>query len=386
MRGVVGRGLAYLFAVGDRRGDAVGADLQKGRCVVQQLALFPPPPPKPGFVYDPDFVPDLTSYDRVLMMFSGGKDSSASFLRLISLGVPLAMIELWHQLIDGRGQRILMDWPVTPAYCQAFADAFAAPIYFQWKEGGFEREMLRDGSATAATSFELPDGSVATAGGQSGKVGTRLKFPQVSADLSVRWCSSYLKIDVAAIAIRNQSRFQHSRTLVITGERAEESPGRAKYAVFEPHRSDPRATGKAPAQNGRWVDHWRPILHWPEQMVWEMLEQYRVNPHPAYWLGFSRCSCMWCIFGNDDQWASGQRINPEGIQVIGGFEQRFSHTIARDVRNVLERAAAGQVYPGMVERYIPIAMSEEYTEPIIFPPGTEWQLPPGAFGDSCGPT
>jgi hypothetical protein len=29
-------------------------------------------------------------------------------------------------------------------------------------------------------------------------LGTRLKFPQVSADLNVRWCSAYLKIDVMA--------------------------------------------------------------------------------------------------------------------------------------------------------------------------------------------
>lgn len=359
---------------------------------VKQPSLFPledrnaPWPPKPGRVYDPLFVPDLASYDRVLIMFSGGKDSAASFLHLVELGVSLEKVEVWHQLIDGRDQRILMDWPVTPDYCRAFAEAFSVPLYYQWKQGGFEGEMLRQNRATAATSFELPGGEVATAGGQSPKRGTRLQFPQVSPDLSVRWCSSYLKIDVASIAIRNQPRFRDSRTLVITGERAEESPGRAGYAVFEPHRSDPRANGKPQAQNGRWVDHWRPVHHWKEVQVWEILERFRVNPHPAYWLGWSRCSCMWCIFGNDDQWASGQYVHPDGIQVINRFEEQFERTIARDGRTVLERAAAGTVYPRMVQRYIPVAMSETYSEPIILPADDAWELPPGAFGDSCGPT
>jgi len=79
-----------------------------------------------------------------------------------------------------------MDWPCTHAYCRAFASEFRVPLYFSWREGGFEREMLRDNTPTAPIKLEKPDGTIGTAGG-NGRHGTRLKFPQVSASLSVGW-------------------------------------------------------------------------------------------------------------------------------------------------------------------------------------------------------
>jgi 3'-phosphoadenosine 5'-phosphosulfate sulfotransferase (PAPS reductase)/FAD synthetase len=166
----------------------------------------------------PDF--DILNYDRYIVAFSGGKDSVASLLRLLEMGVHWNKIELWHHEVDGR-EETFMDWEVTTSYCQAFADAFNVPIYFSWKMGGFKREMMRSQSLTAPTQFETSDGELKTIGGISGKPSTRHKFPQVSADLKVRWCSAYLKIDVCSAAIRNQKRFNNSRTLVISGERAE---------------------------------------------------------------------------------------------------------------------------------------------------------------------
>ena len=127
-------------------------------------------------------MPDLAEYDFILVAFSGGKDSTAAFLYLLDRGVAPERIELWHHSVDGHGgngaSSSLMDWPSTPAYCRAFARAFHAPLYFSWRLGGFEREMLRDGTATAPISWENPDGSAGTTGGKGPK-GTRLKFPQV---------------------------------------------------------------------------------------------------------------------------------------------------------------------------------------------------------------
>lgn len=161
---------------------------------------------------------ELLSYDRYLVQFSGGKDSTACFLHLVEQGVPEEKIELWHQLVDGRG-KTWMDWEITEAYCRAFAEAFGVPIYFSWKEGGFRREAFRENARTAPTTFELPGGTTKTIGGGRGKESTRMRFPQISPDLSVRWCSAYLKIDICASAIRNQARFNDLRTLVISGER-----------------------------------------------------------------------------------------------------------------------------------------------------------------------
>lgn len=151
-------------------------------------------------------VSSIEVYDHIIVAFSGGKDSQACVLHLLDMGVNPENIELWHHDVDGREGSELMDWAVTRDYCRAFAEAFGMKIYYSWKEGGFEREMCRNNQLTAPTIFEIP-GGIAQAGGVLGKPSTRGKFPQVSPDLSVRWCSAYLKIDVGSAAIRNQERF-----------------------------------------------------------------------------------------------------------------------------------------------------------------------------------
>jgi len=321
---------------------------------------------------------NLLEYDFILMAFSGGKDSTASFLHLLDLGADRAKIELHHHNVDGRAingaSSALMDWPSTPAYCKAFGRAFGVPIYFSWREGGFEREMLRNNTPTAPICWEAPDGSIGTTGG-SGPLGTRLKFPQVSGNLAVRWCSPALKIDVGAAAIRNQARFLGKKTLVASGERAEESPNRARYLAFEPDRA---------CSTRRTVHRFRPVHGWTEQRVWDIIGRYRVFPHPAYRLSFSRLSCRACIFGNNDQWESLRKIDPSGFRTLEDYENRFGITIHRKLA-LGARADAGQPYaacsnPALVAE----AMDPNWNGPIILPEG-QWALPAGAFGSGGGP-
>jgi len=314
----------------------------------------------------------------MLVAFSGGKDSTAAFLYLLDRGVAPERIELWHHSVDGHGgngaSSSLMDWPSTPAYCRAFAQAFHAPLYFSWRLGGFEREMLRDGTATAPISWENPDGSAGTAGGKGPK-GTRLKFPQVSAGLSTRWCSPYLKIDVGAAAIRNQERFLGKKTLFISGERGEESPSRARYKVFEPDRT---------CSDRRTVHRYRPVHSWKEQEVWDIIRRYRVNLHPAYRIGFPRLSCRACIFGQEDQWASLRQVDPAGFQTIADYEAKFGFTIHRKTA-VGDRADAGKPYAGCSDRPLTAeAMNPNWSGPIILQED-EWVVPPAPSAKEADP-
>jgi 3'-phosphoadenosine 5'-phosphosulfate sulfotransferase (PAPS reductase)/FAD synthetase len=322
--------------------------------------------------------PDLDSYDTIIVAFSGGKDSLACALTLLENGADKSKMELWHHDIDGReDDEHFMDWPVTADYCRAVGKALGIPVYFSWKMGGYKREMLRENSKTAPTKFETPDGEIIRVGGTRGKDSTRRKFPQVSADLKVRWCSAYLKIDPCAAAIRNQSRFDGKRTLVVSGERAEESASRANYKTFEPDRSDNRDGKKA-----RHVDRYRPVHQWEETKVWEIIERWKINPHPAYRLGWGRLSCMTCIFGSDNQWASVNAIAPEKIQEIANYENEFGFTIHR-TKSVGQRANEGTPYPNMKTETIKEAMRKEFTGQIII---ENWAQPAGAFGESCGPS
>ncbi len=242
---------------------------------------------------------DLGSYDRFLVAFSGGADSLALLLYLLELGVPREKIEAHHHLVDGREGSVLMDWPVTEAYCESVCKALGIQLSYSWREGGFERELTRTNSATAPVL--IPDGAGGhRALGGNGPTGTRNKFPQVSASLATRWCSAALKIDVFARYLCNDPKFLNSRTLVLTGERAEESSARAKYKEFEPHRCDTRSSRRVP----RHIDVWRAVHAWSKVEIWKIIGRWRIVAHPAYQLGWGRCSCSGCIFGSKDQWAT----------------------------------------------------------------------------------
>ncbi len=306
--------------------------------------------------YAPRRAPDLRSYDRIVVAFSGGKDSVACLLTLLEAGVPQDRIDVYHHDVDGRGPSF-MDWPCTTAYCRAVASALGVPLYLSWKEGGFLREMLRDAAPTAPICFETPEGKVGRVGGH-GPAGTRLRFPQVSADLGQRWCSAYLKIDVMAALVRNQDRFLDSRTLIVTGERAQESRARAGYATFEPDRTDTRQG----LRRRRNVDHWRPVHSLREDEVWDILRRHGIVPAPAYRLGWSRLSC------------------------IASYEDEFGRTIHRS-RGVRALADRGNPYhaliaqPGLARR----ALNHAWAEPVLVRPAA-WQMPAGAFGNNTGPS
>lgn len=327
-------------------------------------------------VVDDVVLPDLHAYDSYLIAVSGGKDSIACLLHLLDEGIDRSKIELHHHCVDGFGddRNPFMDWPVTEDYCVKLAEAFNLPLYFSAKNGGFLKEMLRDNELTSACTFETPEG-IKVSGGKGGKPNTRLKFPQKAADLRSRWCSSYLKIDPFSKVITGQTRFCHSKTLVITGERAQESSARSKYKIFEPHRTDARG-----GRLKRWVDHYRPIHKWDEESVWEIIERYKVNPHPAYKLGWGRLSCMACIFGSPNQWASVRQIAQDRFDQIASLEKQFGLTIDRKY-SVEQMADRGIPYSTLSDDLVELAMREKFQESIIV---DDWVLPSGAFGESNG--
>lgn len=336
---------------------------------------------------------DFDSYDVIALAVSGGKDSVGCALHLKEQGVDMSKVEFWHHEIDGREGSSLMDWVCTPDYCRKFAEWYGVPIYFSWREGGFEREMNRDGSTlTGKVFYENAEGLHEIVPGAG--YASRLRFPQVGSMMAGRWCSPKLKIDVARRIFTNDPRFENSRTLFITGERAEESLSpenfklmregklppekqkqRAGYAEFEPHEKDAR-------DSGRHIDVWRPLHMWSVQEVWEIIERHKVRAHPCYYIGYSRCSCQFCIFGDEDQWRTGQEVSPERFNVISQLEEIYDHTIDRDY-SVLERAEQGKVYSGFSAEYARVGNSKEYKQTILM---TNWFLPAGAYGKSCGPT
>lgn len=319
----------------------------------------------------------LDQYDVIALGYSGGKDSLAALLDLLERGVPPSKIELHHHDIDGQGEA-LMDWPCTRAYVQATAEALGIPVVFSWREGGFVREMLRDNVPTAPVAYER-SGERVSLPTKRETAGTRMKFPQVSADLSVRWCSAYLKIDVMARVLANDPAYQGKKVLVVTGERRQESSARSKYAEAEPHRTNTKS---------RTVHQWRNVIDWSEEQVWDIIRRWNIRPHPAYQLGWGRTSCLACIFGDSDQWASVKTIAPERFKRIAGLERDFRSTI-RKGQSVEEIAARGREFVSDKPSELrALAMSPDaFTKDMFFLAyGETWMPPAGAYKRCGGPS
>jgi len=327
---------------------------------------------------------DFDKYDKIVLFFSGGKDSVACFLSLLELGVKTEKVELMHHLIDGRGGERFMDYACTEGYCDAFADAFGVDIHYSWRDGGFLGEATRNNSFTGDKIVPDENGNLVRIEGSRNPKwkNTRMRFPQQSASLSTRYCSAYLKIDIGDIAVRRRFFYDggdgsaERKILVISGERAEESSHRATYSKFERYRADNRDGKRAV----RYIDHLRIVHQDKEQEIWDIMQRHSVRPHPAYRAGMSRTSCQFCIFSSADQWATMREYDPEGFAKILEYEKKFNLAINRSGSFIDKIADNGNIYD-VEDGIFDIINNPIYTEDIIV---SQWELPKGAYKGSEG--
>lgn len=332
-----------------------------------QLKLFQPEEKKitvPGMAMSAIDDPTFT----FLVAFSGGKDSVGMVLYLLNLGVPKERIVLHHHDVDGHGNN-LFDWPCTPSYCKSFADAFGLELIFSYREGGVDREMHRTNEGLQDVYYQQEtEGEFHKLKSQVGYT-TRRKFPAVSVSLRERWCSSVVKIDVMRRVINNNPHYKQGKFILCTGERRQESTARSKYLDFEVHRS-------TTLERKVWT--WRAVIDFTERRIWSLYEQYKVQPHPCYCLGWNRCSCQLCIFSSPNVWAAIAQLAPWKIEEIAKREKAFNFTLYHGL-SIFQKVAKGRSFISEenFERWAKEAMSV-FVSPII----TEnWTLPAGAFGE-----
>ncbi|MGG3471418.1 hypothetical protein ABES02_28595 [Neobacillus pocheonensis] len=320
----------------------------------------------------------LNDYDKVILHLSGGVDSMGCLFWLKKEGLDFSKLEIWHQAVDGRGEDYyeFWDWPVTEAYCEAVAEYFGVPIYYQWRQGGLYGELMRE-NRLAGDVFYEEEGNVIRLETKRGKPSTRKRFPAQSADLMKRWCSASAKSDPARRALNNNPRYTGSelkpkKILFVTGERRSEGGNRCNYLKAEKHASTTRK---------RIVHHFRPVIDCSKAEMFELHREFGIIPHPVYYLGYGRVSCMGCVFFTDHQWKALQYIAKERVERFARTEKAIDFTI--DVKlTVLEKAAKGameKVLPlddPMLPRWIEMALSRTFTTEDLIT--KEWIMPIGA--------
>jgi len=319
----------------------------------------------------------LEEYDHIIVSMSGGKDSMACLFHLLNVGVPTQKLELWHQCVDGRGEqyREFVDWPVTELYIEAVGKHFGIPTHFQWRDGGFHRELMRSNERTGDVYY-TEGNAVHCLPTKQGKLSTRRKWPAVSPDLRVRWCSPYLKIDVFRRVLNNSIRFLGKNVLVITGERREESANRARYAEKELHSCH---------SSKRLVHAWRPVINWTEEQVWAEFRERKFHPHPAYLLGFNRCSCFSCIFADPSTFTVMGEIAPKRLDKLIQVEKEIDHTIDPKRVTIEKKVQLGSLskLPNdpRVQEWVQLALGHTFdTRQLTM---KEWIAPFGAFKGGC---
>lgn len=383
----------------------------------------------------------LEDYDLIIVLFSGGKDSLAAYLKLLEWGVPKEKIELWHHDIDGGHPDRKMDWPVTQAYVEAFAKAEGVKLRKSWRVNGFWGEVYRVG-ASWPVQYESEEG-VSTvpltekqkrsnelreqilreedleAKEELESYGKRLKFPAKTGNLMTRWCSAYLKIMVAESVVRQLDKLGD---LELFGKRlkfpAKGSPqsGRwcsgalkmqvqssvtadlnktrtnAKIVVVSGERRGESAgranynemevhRTNAVKRNKRVVHQWRPVIDHSERDIWEIIRRHGVQPHPCYSAGWNRCSCMMCIFSLPKHWAGIRQLFPEEVEAIKHDEEVLGFTLdnKKDLEAYIGDAESCLYQDGKaIEQIITGTFSIE----DIYT--DSWKFPAGAFSGSEG--
>jgi 3'-phosphoadenosine 5'-phosphosulfate sulfotransferase (PAPS reductase)/FAD synthetase len=206
---------------------------------------------------------------------SGGKDSQAMLLEVLR-HVPRSQVLVIHASLGEAGTDPEgAEWPNTREHVAYMCDAVDVPHVV---------------CSAAKTLFGMVDRSAARLREQ-GRFDTGSPWPSPK----YRQCTSDLKRGPIERTIRQWIKANGHCGIVVNamGLRAEESPHRAKAAVWK---RQPKKETKAGAI--REFYDWLPVHDWPVRRVFETIRDAGQRWHWAYDRGMERLSCVFCIMAS----------------------------------------------------------------------------------------
>ena len=228
----------------------------------------------------------------VAISTSGGKDSQAMTI-LLSRIVPRDRIIAVHAPLGE------VEWPGTVEHIRATLPP-GVPLIL----------------APVASGKTLLD-----------RVEERGKWP----DPARRWCTSDYKTGPIERELRHflkaNPRFG-GRIVSAMGMRAEESSARAQKPPWRLNERNSRA-------GRRWFD-WLPIFDFTETQVFDVIGNAGQSPHPAYAMGMSRLSCVFCIMASRADLRMAAQLQPALYARYSDLERRIGHTLSPSGRPLPE--------------------------------------------------
>ncbi len=238
---------------------------------------------------------------------SGGKDSQATFIRLLKI-IPRELLLVVHASLGE------VEWEGALELAQKQAEDAGVPFIVA-RAGKTFLEMVEH-------RFKVRPGPNSPC------------WPSASN----RQCTSDLKRDPIAREVRRYAKARGFTTIVsCLGIRAQESAGRAKQHAF-------RRNERGCAAGRTWYE-WLPIHQLTTADVFATISEAGQEPHWAYTRGNERLSCVFCIMGSARDLANGARHRPDLLTKYVEIEKRTGYTMHMSRRSLLEiiEAAAGEL-------------------------------------------
>ena len=246
----------------------------------------------PDIRVPPEYRKMIRAGALVAVNHSGGKDSQSMTI-LLSRIVPRDQIVAVHApLVD-------VEWPGTVDFIRATLP-LRMPLIL----------------APVASGKTLLD-----------SIEERGRFPSPK----VRWCTSSTKRGPIERELRRflkaNPRFG-GRMVNAMGMRAEESPARARKVPWR--RNDRMSVA------GREVFDWLPVFELSTDDVFRIIRDAGQSPHPAYGMGMSRLSCVFCIMASRADLRTAAKLQPALYARYVDLEKRIGHTLSPSGRSLPE--------------------------------------------------
>lgn len=257
-----------------------------------QTALFP----------EAVTLPELSTFDVILVASSAGKDSQAMLDYVAQLAREAGVSDRIVVLHNDLGN---VEWPGTSELAREQAEHYGLRFEMRHREQGLLLDQIR----------------------------ARGMWPSAKA----RYCTSDQKRGPARKLITQLVGEKHldrqTRVLYCLGLRAQESSGRAKKPVL--------AVDQAASSGVREVTTWHPILHWTEAEVWDRIRASGVRYHWAYDKGMKRLSCSFCVLASREDLECAARLRPDMAATYVELEAEIGHRFKADLSMAEIVASAG---------------------------------------------